>query len=672
MPTANTIAALQRESRRQAVELAGITKRSVDAALKKTRRYPKGVEISYAGFLVGAQRKINEVIRRQLEGAKSILDQARRADAAVERADDLTDDIIRAFISLGQTVNRLTSATDGVLGLGITAHGVKTVQFNDRKYASPVMRLIGINDASAGVERSILKGWTVENTELIKNMNVEQLGKLQSLFMRSLRDGSRSAQIEGEVEKILEGSAKRARLIARDQIGKLNGQLDRYKQTQAGLDSYVWRGVLDERERPEHVEREGKIYQWDDPPIDGHPGQPVQCRCSPEPNLEPLLGPEFKPDPTPSDMSRATPEARAENRRKVAAKRRRAAKRAPKKIKKPPIVPDAPPVPKPKSPPVEPPKPVESGQATDLPKAPTRDEVKEAAYQINRKWNKNAAIDWADKDTQKLPEAATEFGEVRDPLRDYLQKYYNITPNNRVKYHPLFTEGVPQTPEGYVDPKFLERERKKMFTDSIDGGNRWQGVADPVGPTGLAPEVIENMGDSLDAIRYNPKGVRNEGLNVLIHEELHHASKVDNFGDVLFSDGNFSYRFLEESTTEIATRRIWRDMIGATIDEAKELAIAPTPGKIAGDWYTTGAYWPQINELLNTVSKHLPDIPENRLIENVEVAALRLKSGARYANNAKEYIDNFVEGLLDFEDFAEETVEALKRDISELKLAPSL
>jgi len=47
----------------------------------------------------------------------------------------------------------------------------------------------------------------------------------------------------------------------------------------------VWRGILDARERPEHVAREGKEFSWKNPPDDGHPGEPINCRCTAEPVL---------------------------------------------------------------------------------------------------------------------------------------------------------------------------------------------------------------------------------------------------------------------------------------------------------------------------------------------------------------------------------------------------
>lgn len=337
---------IQRDAARDRMRNSGQTRKSVEVALAKTVRQPKGIEISYAGFLVSGQRSINKAIREQLAAMNSILDIARRTDSPKDpdqfarwyaisrnRQDDLSDDIVAAFNALKALVAKVISGTEGVLRLGIADHGAKTSAFNAAKYDSPVMNLLGIGNSSATVERSILKGWVTENTQLVVNMNVEQLGKLETLFLRALRDGTRSAQLEADVGAILGGSVNRARLIARDQIGKLNGQLDRQKQTEAGLDSYIWRGALDERERPTHVAREGDVFLWSNPPPDGSPGQPVQCRCSPEPNLAPLLGPEFAAEPvTAADLSKATPAARARNRREQDAKRRRRARRAARQV----------------------------------------------------------------------------------------------------------------------------------------------------------------------------------------------------------------------------------------------------------------------------------------------------------------------------------------------------
>lgn len=78
-------------------------------------------------------------------------------------------------------------------------------------------------------------------------------------------------------------AVRRARLIARDQVQKALAEETRLEQEELGIERYIWRTVRDERVRPEHVAREGRTFSWDDPPDDGHPGEPINCRCFAEP-----------------------------------------------------------------------------------------------------------------------------------------------------------------------------------------------------------------------------------------------------------------------------------------------------------------------------------------------------------------------------------------------------
>ncbi len=41
--------------------------------------------------------------------------------------------------------------------------------------------------------------------------------------------------------------------------------------------------------REDHDDREGEQFDWSDPPEDGHPGEAVNCRCWPEPDLSDII-----------------------------------------------------------------------------------------------------------------------------------------------------------------------------------------------------------------------------------------------------------------------------------------------------------------------------------------------------------------------------------------------
>ena len=133
---------------------------------------------------------------------------------------------------------------------------------------------------------ALMESFKEENLSLIQDLSRRTVEGISETTQRMVRAGERPTTIAEELRRKFKLSEKRAALIARDQVNKLNGQLTRMRQTNLGIEKYVWRTSRDERVRTKHLEREGKVYSWDDPPDGGHPGQEVQCRCYAEPVIE--------------------------------------------------------------------------------------------------------------------------------------------------------------------------------------------------------------------------------------------------------------------------------------------------------------------------------------------------------------------------------------------------
>jgi SPP1 gp7 family putative phage head morphogenesis protein len=134
------------------------------------------------------------------------------------------------------------------------------------------------------------RAFVESNVNLIKTIPEQYLGRVEQMVYDGARRGTSWRDVAANLEDGPYDSSKyRAERIARDQIGKFNGQLTELRQTQAGVSSYVWRTSLDERVRDEHAQREGKKFDWSDPPADGHPGEAINCRCYAEPVLEDLI-----------------------------------------------------------------------------------------------------------------------------------------------------------------------------------------------------------------------------------------------------------------------------------------------------------------------------------------------------------------------------------------------
>lgn len=131
-----------------------------------------------------------------------------------------------------------------------------------------------------------------QNIDLIKSLPEEYLDQVGQMVATSVRSGLRVEEIASSLLDRFDVSQSRARLIARDQIGKFNGQLTELRQKDVGVKGYTWRGVGDSRERDTHVANNNRKFTWDDPPATGHPGDEIQCRCWAEPDLSGFYGDE--------------------------------------------------------------------------------------------------------------------------------------------------------------------------------------------------------------------------------------------------------------------------------------------------------------------------------------------------------------------------------------------
>lgn len=186
------------------------------------------------------------------------------------------------------------------------AIGIEIGGILDRASANEFMQLkalefsrliVGVSDdVHAGIARethaALRTGKTARSLELelIRRFNKELVGddeagrKATSLRTKRLliKRERVAAEKEGRaVKAVVRGRFQsRVTLIARDQTGKLNSQLNQFRQQEAGIEYYIWSDSDDRRVRPSHRAKDNLKFRWDRPPADtGHPGNDVQCRC---------------------------------------------------------------------------------------------------------------------------------------------------------------------------------------------------------------------------------------------------------------------------------------------------------------------------------------------------------------------------------------------------------
>jgi SPP1 gp7 family putative phage head morphogenesis protein len=139
--------------------------------------------------------------------------------------------------------------------------------------------------------------WIPEMVEYFANENAELIGSIPrrlhddvaQLTMRAFTKRMNPETFARELEERFNVARSRARLIARDQLGSLYGQLNQTRQSALGITHFFWETRRDSLVRPEHRRRQGQRYAWSEISPSEVPGAPIACRCGAIPDLSTLL-----------------------------------------------------------------------------------------------------------------------------------------------------------------------------------------------------------------------------------------------------------------------------------------------------------------------------------------------------------------------------------------------
>jgi SPP1 gp7 family putative phage head morphogenesis protein len=204
----------------------------------------------------------------------------------------------------------------------IASRAFKEVNFISRKlWFERIGRVMGINFSSYEPWiQNEHKAWVKENVALITKLQGDTVQDVERIVSSGLRTGQRVEAIRKEIlgtdltPGVFKKVETRAELIARDQTGKLLGDLNQRRQEELGITIYIWRTSKDERVRDSHEVLNEKYCSWKDPSVYadtigdvkkenwkqrssisayiGDPGSDYQCRCYAEAVFETLFSEE--------------------------------------------------------------------------------------------------------------------------------------------------------------------------------------------------------------------------------------------------------------------------------------------------------------------------------------------------------------------------------------------
>lgn len=285
-------------SREQTIAFALMMRRAGAATRRRAvpvSRHPRLIEYEYARALINiglapvraAIAPLLAELSRLVDGTDTtgdaervhaLIEQARRALPSRELAAGLAARFAERVSAY--SFAQLDKQTRAALGVPLEMLGIpRFAQVPGRTRTDAVEPKLG--------------NFVSENVALIKSLGDQPLTQIEQLVTRAFGEGTRHETLGREILAVFDVSEKRARLIARDQIGKLNGQVTRDRHEQLGLKQWRWLSARDKAVRDQHAmyDRQSHAEPFDyvknNPGV--KPGQEVACRCQELPVFDDVL-----------------------------------------------------------------------------------------------------------------------------------------------------------------------------------------------------------------------------------------------------------------------------------------------------------------------------------------------------------------------------------------------
>lgn len=226
----------------------------------------------------------------QLRYLRSLVSPSFRRDA------DL-DPWVGIMVEIEDAVKQVRAVYSGISGSLALQAASQTTEFQRLQMARQLRDAFGVdvglmaNDSP--IIRETIRDFARANAALINDLPDQAVDRIAKLVEEAATQGRTQWEVADAIEEAFDVTERRAAFIARDQIGKLYGQMDRIRQKDIGVDRYIWNTMRDARVRDSHAVLEGKKFAWDDPPTNDRgeeiiPGSDYNCRCWAMPDVSRL------------------------------------------------------------------------------------------------------------------------------------------------------------------------------------------------------------------------------------------------------------------------------------------------------------------------------------------------------------------------------------------------
>lgn len=248
--------------------------------VKKRPKYPKNFERDYYRVLRAVVRRLKSATNNNIP----MLTYSLRQD------DDstVTDAFVQAILF---ELLRSMTVEEAISELELILAGVASVVDANviSAFAEAVSVDVFLNDSA--LLDTVKAEWKAQQGRLVDSIVNTYIEKLQIIVSNAVQRGTAMSEVEEEIKVLLNTTDKRAKFIARNEVGNLNGIITMRRQVDCGISVYQWSSSHDERVRPSHAEMDGKYFYWNSdkvgeingikvyPAPKYHPCMDYNCRC---------------------------------------------------------------------------------------------------------------------------------------------------------------------------------------------------------------------------------------------------------------------------------------------------------------------------------------------------------------------------------------------------------
>ena len=254
-----------------------------------------------AGTSVRPRRSVEVLYRDTLFQLVSLL---KLATAEVSQAIALGVERPRLIALIASKMESTGKALEALAPRAASTWASAANAANKQQVEAMVARSLGVEWATIMASSAIagaVETAIVANVSLIRTIGEQHWGRVIEAVTANYQGKTfAEGSLSNRLARIGSISQREARRIARDQTSKLCTSLNAIRQQDAGINRYTWRNSQDQRVvgnpaglypqgnavHGDHWQREGQAFRWDQPPEDGHPGQPIHCRCTAEPIID--------------------------------------------------------------------------------------------------------------------------------------------------------------------------------------------------------------------------------------------------------------------------------------------------------------------------------------------------------------------------------------------------